>query len=87
MYFCRVGEWGLDLTVLIQVANGRSCDGMRFRIYNVGKRLHDFLSNEAKSSWIECQSFTEWKKKSCTIAQVNAIRCLCWTPRKAWMLT
>ena len=63
----------------MQIVNGRSCDGMRFRI----RWKIDAVFNEAKPSWIECRSFTN--AKSCTIAWINTIRYLCCTTSR--MLT
>ena len=60
----------------IQMANGWSCNGTRFRV----RWKIDVLFNEAKPSWIECRSFTEWEiSYHCTNHTISHLCCT--TPR------
>ena len=57
-YICHVhvpAVFHVRSSYFIQITNGRSCDGMRFRI----RWKIVVLFNKAKLSWIECRSFTE----------------------------
>ena len=60
----------------IQMANGWSCNGTRFRM----RWKIDVLFNEAKPSWIECRSFTECEiLYHCTHHTISHLCCT--TPR------